>query len=151
MLGAGVYVSVRKRYLFPPPPFWKWYFFPPLGTSRFFDSHHSLFALILPYFAFILPFNFPFSQFLSPFFIFLSPFFLFSFIFSPFFSSPFHIFSPKWHWLIFPPPQGGWGIFQYIGPCVGEYWMFMKLNYVHETILIVLRNCDAIHQGIYST
>jgi hypothetical protein len=32
----------------------------------------------------------------------------FSFTFSPFFSSSFHIFSPKWHGLIFPPRGGGY-------------------------------------------
>ncbi len=58
------------------------------------------------------------SHFLSPFFLFLSPFFLFLLRFSPFFSSPFHILSPKWHRLIILP---GGGIFQYRGPCCSNF------------------------------
>ncbi len=99
---SGGYISVQKLYLFPPP-FWNWYFSPSCETS-ILDSHRGPFALILPYFAFILPF-----------FSFSFPFLPFSFTFSPFFSSPFHIFPPKWHRLIFSP--GGGGIFQYIDPC----------------------------------
>jgi hypothetical protein len=68
----GVYISVRKRYLFPSPlPPLKMIFFSPLATHCY-DSHHGLFALILPYFAFIfVTFPFRFSLFLSPFFLFL--------------------------------------------------------------------------------
>ncbi len=35
--GAGVYISVRKQYLFPPPLL-KMIFFPPLATCRFSTS-----------------------------------------------------------------------------------------------------------------
>ncbi len=93
----GVYISVRKQYLLSP--FWKWYFFPSRDTS-FFDSHRGLLVLIFPYFAIILPF-------LLPLFSFSFPFLPFSFTFYPFFFSPFHIFSPKWHRLIFFPPGAG--------------------------------------------
>jgi hypothetical protein len=58
---------------------------------------------------------FPLFSFLFPFFLFRSPFFLFLLHLPPFFSWPFHIFSPKWHRLIFPLRGGG--IFQYIDPC----------------------------------
>jgi hypothetical protein len=43
----GVYISVRKRYL-SPPPFWKWYFFP-LSRHVVFRLPRGLFALLLPY------------------------------------------------------------------------------------------------------
>ncbi len=89
----------------------------PSRDTSFFISHCGLFALILPYFAIILPFYFPFSHFLSPSFLFLLHF--------PPFSLPFHIFSPKWHRLIFPPPQGR-GIFQYIHPW--QYQQFIQRN-----------------------
>ncbi len=92
------------------------YFFP-LSWDVIFDSYLGLFALIFLYFAFILTFYFPFSLFLTPFFLFI-PFLPFSFTFSPIFSFPFHIFSPKWHQLIFSP--GGRIIFQYIDPCIQE-------------------------------
>ncbi len=112
---TGVYISVRKRYLFPPPSE-NYIFFPSHGTL-FFNSHRGLFSLILPYFAFILPFYFPFSHLLSPFFIFsLSSFFFY--IFPPF---SLHIF------IFFPPNDIGWypppgGIFQYIDPCTRMQW-----------------------------
>jgi hypothetical protein len=82
----SIFRSENDIYPPPPPSFWKWHFSPSSDTS-FVDSYHGLFVFILPYFAFILPFYFPF------FFLFLS-----------------HIFSyffPKWHWLIFPPVEGG--------------------------------------------
>ncbi len=85
----------------------------------FFDSHHGLFSLILPYFAFSLPFYFPFSHFLSPFFLFLFPFFLFLLRFPPFSLHLFIFFPPNdIGWYFFPSPGGGGGIFQYIGPCI---------------------------------
>ncbi len=103
---TGVYISVRKRYLFPPPPLWKWYFFP-LSRHVVFRlpswSFCLTFSLFCIYFTLLLPlfsFYFPFLSFS---FLFLP----FSFTFSPFFSSPFHIFSPKWHGPIFPLPGGG--------------------------------------------
>ncbi len=97
---AGVYISVRKRYLFPPPS--ENDIFSPSRDTSFFDSHRGLFSLILQYFAFILPFYFPFSHFLSPFFLFLFlfflflfPFFLFLLHFPPFSLRLFVFFSPK--------------------------------------------------------
>ncbi len=114
LLPPGVYILVRKRYL-SPPPFWKWHFFPSRDTS-FFYSHFGLFALILPYFAVIWPFYLPFYHFLFPFFLFLPPFFLFLLHFPLFYSLRFHIFSPKWHGLIFPPPPRGGGYFPIYRP-----------------------------------
>ncbi len=105
-VSAGVYISVRKWYLFPPPLL-KNDIFSPSRDMSFFDSHRGLFALILPYFEFILPFYFPFSHFLSPFLLFLSPFFLFLSYF-PLFSLCLFIFFPpndiSWYF----PPQGGY-------------------------------------------
>ncbi len=97
LLHSGVYISIRKWFLFPPLS--ENDIFSPSRDTSFFDSHHGLFALHLAYFAFILPFYFPFLSFSFP-------FLPFSFTFSPFSFSPFHIFSPKWHRLIFPPPGG---------------------------------------------
>jgi hypothetical protein len=108
-VSTGVYISVRKRYLFPPPS--ENYIFSPSRDTSFFDCHRGLFVLLLPYFAIILPFYFPFSHFLSPFFLFFYIFPLFLFAFSYFFPK---MTSPD----IFSPPGGGGGIFQYIGPCV---------------------------------
>jgi hypothetical protein len=105
---AGVYILVRKRYLFPPPS--ENDIFSPSRESSFFDSQRGLFALILPYFAFILPFNFLCSHFLSSFFIFLSPF-PFSFTLLPLLISLFSYFFPKMTSAdIFYPPLG-WGVF----------------------------------------
>jgi hypothetical protein len=73
----------------------------------FFDSHHGLFVLILPYFAFILSFYFPFSHFLSPFFPFLSPFFPFLLHFPPFFFLAFSYFFPQITSADIPPRGGG--------------------------------------------
>jgi hypothetical protein len=98
-ISPGVYISVRKRYLFPPPS--ENDIFSHSYDTMFFDSHCGLFALILPYFAIILPFTSPFLIFfpLSSFFLPLPPFsfsFLpFSFAFSPFFLFTFSYFSPK--------------------------------------------------------
>ncbi len=99
-----------KTIFIPAHLFWKWYFSPTPDMS-FFESHHGLFALILPYFEFILPFYFPFSHFISPFFLF--------FIIFPLFLFAFSYFSPQMTSAdIFP-----WGvgvIFQYIDPCIQE-------------------------------
>jgi hypothetical protein len=90
---AGVYISVQKLYLFPPPLL--------KMISRnmsFVDSHHGLFALIISYFVFILPFPSPFLIFLpfsSFFFLFLSPFFLFLLHFLPFSLGLFIFFPPS--------------------------------------------------------
>ncbi len=132
LVQSGVYISVRKQYLFPPP-FWKLYFFP--------LSRHVVFwlpslpfclnsSLLCNYFTLLLPllsFSFPFLPFSSP-------FLPFSFTFSPFFFSPFHIFSPKWHRLIFPPPPGGGGggIFQYIGSWVQSNFLVLCGNFVEK-------------------
>ncbi len=81
---TGVYISVQKRYL-SPPPFWKRYFFPLLRHVVFWLPSWP-FCLNSSLFAFILPFYFPFSHFLSPFFLFLLHFLPFSlrlFIFFP--------------------------------------------------------------------
>ncbi len=142
------YAPIRGLYFGP-----KTIFIPPPSENDisspscdmlFFDSHHGLFALIIPYFAFILPLYFPFYNFfplssfffpLSSFFLYIFPFFLFlyfplfpfSFIFSIFFSSPFHIFSPKWHRLIFPPPRrGGIPIYRPLAPIVMAPFKFDK-------------------------
>ncbi len=87
----GVYILVRKRYLFPPTLL-KVIFFPLLRHIVFQLPLWS-FALHLAYFAFILPFYFPFSHFLSPFFLFLSSFFLLHLHF-PLFSLRLFIFFP---------------------------------------------------------
>jgi hypothetical protein len=81
----GLYFG-PKSILIPFPSEKKEDNFSPLWGHMFFDSHHSLFALILPYFATILPFNFPLTDFLSPFFLFLlyfPPFSLRFFLFFP--------------------------------------------------------------------
>ncbi len=101
-----------ENVIYSTAPFWKWYFFH-LSRHVIFYSHHGLFAFILPYFAIILSFYFPFSNFLSPFFLFLFPFFFFLLHFPPF---SFHISPPNDIGWYFPPPRGGGGIFQYIGP-----------------------------------
>ncbi len=108
-VSTGVYISVRKQYV-SPPPLWKWYFFPLLGHIVFwlpswpFCLNSSLFC---NYFTLLLPL-----------FSFLSPFFLFLLHFPPFSLHLFNFFFPRWHRLIFfPSPRGGGGIFQYIDPC----------------------------------
>ncbi len=110
-LHSGVYISVQKRYL-SPPPHSENDIFPPLATCRFsttivaflpyiFPILH-LFHLFLPFYSFLL------LPFPSPFFLFLLHF--------PSFSLPLFIFfSPKWHRLIFSSQGGG---FQYIDPCL---------------------------------
>ncbi len=96
---VGVYISVHKQHFFPPSlP--EMISFPLSGHVVFLLPYWPV-CLILPYFAFILPFY-------SPPFSFSFPFLPFSFTFSPFFSSPFQIFFPKWHRLIFPSPRGGY-------------------------------------------
>jgi hypothetical protein len=101
---TGVYISVRKQYLFLSPLV-KMIFFPPLVPCCFstpilaFLPYSSLFCI---YFTLLLPlFSFSF-----PFLPFSFPFLPFPFTFSPFFSSPLPIFSPECHRLIFPPPGG---------------------------------------------
>ncbi len=93
---AEVYISVRKRYWPPPPPFWKWYSPPPrdirFSTSTPFCLNSSLFCNYFILLLLLFSFSFPFLPFSCPF----SPF-LFTFSY----------FSPKWHWLIFPVPPGG--------------------------------------------
>ncbi len=127
-LHKGLFLGPKTLFIPPPPPS-KNYIFCPSRDTSFFDFHRGLFPLILPYFTFILPFYFLFSNFLSPFFLFLFPFFLFLLHFPLFFSSPFHIFPPKWHRLIFfHPPRGAGGIFQYIDPVFTEYTVNRKLS-----------------------
>ncbi len=111
----GVYNSVWKRHLFPPP-FWKLYFSPSRDTS-FFYFHRGLFALILPYSSFILSFYLPFYNFLSPFFLF--------FTFSPFFSSP---FLWRLSWLL-------------LGQGFGQYpaWKHAIITFLSNTNLIFSR------------
>ncbi len=110
-------------------------FSPSHGTS-FFNSRCGLFALILPYFAFILPLFFPSSHLLSPFFLFLSS--SFSFTFSPFFSSPFHIFSPKLHRLIFPP-RGYFLIYRPLAVALLAHNILLKLNYLVLVLYLIQR------------
>ncbi len=120
---------------FPPPPSEN-YIFSPSYDTLFFDSHHGLFALILPYFAIILLFYFPLLIFFplsSSFFplsSFLFPPFSFFVTFSPFFSSPFHIFSPKWHRLIPPPPSRGGGYFPINRPLDKCYELFFPVSLI---------------------
>ncbi len=100
-----VYISVRKKFLFPPPPpLWKLYFSPSRYTSLF-DAQRGLFAIIRPYFAFILPFYFLFSHFLSPSFFFfpLSSFFFYIF---PLFLFAFSYFFPQMTSVDIPSPRG---------------------------------------------
>ncbi len=99
-----------KNNMFPPPPFWKWYFSSSCD-KRFF---------LLPSWPFCLnsPLFYIYFTLLLPLFSFSFPFLPFSFKFS-LISSPFHIFSHKWHRLIISSPWGGGGvgvIFQYIDP-----------------------------------
>jgi hypothetical protein len=85
------------------PPFSESNIFSPCLKSPFLDSYPALFAAILLYCAFIFPFCFSFSLFFLPFFP------LSSFFFNIFhlFLFPFHIFSPRWHQLIFSSPPRG--------------------------------------------
>ncbi len=104
---GGVYFFLSENDIYSPP-FQKKYFSPSHDTPLF-NPRHALFVSL------ILPFYFLFSHFLSPF-----PPFSFFFLpiclaFSPFFSSPFHIFSPNdigWH----PPPSRGGGYFPIYRP-----------------------------------
>jgi hypothetical protein len=116
---AGAGKGVGKTIFIPPPPSENDIFFPSRDMS-FFNSHHGLFALILPYFfQLFYPFTSPIQlpswsfclnsalfciyftlllplfSFSFPLIPFSFPFLPFSFTFSPFFSSSFHIFSPK--------------------------------------------------------
>ncbi len=106
----GLYFGPKTIFIPTPPPSENDIFSPSCHTS-FLDSHRGLFALILPYFAFILPFSSPFLIFfpLSSFFFPLSSIFFYIF---PLFLLPFSYFSPKWHWLIFPPPRGYFPIYR---------------------------------------
>jgi hypothetical protein len=70
---------------------------------------HLFYPLTSPFLNF-----FPLSSFFFP----LSSFFFYIF---PFFLIAFSYFFPQMTSADISPPQGGWGIFQYIGPCVGEY------------------------------
>ncbi len=85
---TGVFISVRKRYLFSP--LLKILFFP-LSKHIIFRLPSWPFclnsSLCCIYFILLLPL----SHFLSPFFLF--SLFPFSFTFSPFFSPPYYIFS----------------------------------------------------------
>ncbi len=107
--------------IYSPPPSENDIFSPSRNMS-FLNSHRGLFALILTYFAFILPL-FSFSFLFLPFSFLLLPF---SFTISPFFSYPLHIFSPKWHRLIFfPPPPPGGGYFPIYRPLLPHnHWFW---------------------------
>ncbi len=136
----GLYFGLKTIFI-PPPPSENDIFSPSRDTS-FFDSYRGLFALILPYFAFLLPLFLPFSHFLSPFFLFLSSFFLFLLHFPPFFSFPFHIFSPKRHRLIFfPPPQGG-AYCPIYRPLQNHWrvWFGLLLNYMQASTHLQFSN-----------
>ncbi len=104
---GGLYFGPKTIF---PPPLLKMIFFPPLTIRRFTTP----IVVFLPSF---FPILHLFYSFTSPFLIFFPlsffcPFSSFFFYIFPFFSSPFHIFSPKWHRLIFyPPPGGGRGYF----------------------------------------
>ncbi len=104
----------------PSPPFWKWYFFPPLATPI---------VAFLPQFCPILHLFYPFT---SPFLIFfpLSSFFfpLSSFFFHVFrlFFLVFSHFPPKMTSTDIPPPPGGGSIFQYIDP-----WKLQRCSLVN--------------------
>ncbi len=125
---SGVYISVRKQYLSPPPPLLKMILFPPLATSRFstpivafLPKFFSILHLFYPVSSLFLIF-FPLSSFffpLSSFFFPLSSFFFYIF---PLFLFPFSNFFPQMASADIPPPGGG-GIFQYIDPCsIPEYY-----------------------------
>ncbi len=90
--------------------------FSPLATHCFF---------LLPSWPFCLNSSLFCNYFtrLLPLFSFSFPFLPFSFTYSPLFSSPFHIFSPKWHRLI-SPSQGGGGIFQDSWNLLCTTWKF---------------------------
>ncbi len=117
----------------PPPSFWKLYFFPSCDIFVFrlpswlFCLNSSLFCI------FLKPFYFPFSHFLpvSSFFVPLSSFFFHIF---PLFPSLFHIFFPKCHRLMLPPPPGGGSIFQYIGPWLYIWLILGGRAYERQTI-----------------
>ncbi len=94
-----VYILAQKRQLLTPPLSENDNLSPSCDTT---DSHRDLFALILLFFAFMLHFYISSSLFLSPFFLFTLDLATYS--------SPVHIFSPKWHWLM---SLGGRGIFQF--------------------------------------
>ncbi len=103
-LSAGVYILVQKPYL-PPPPFWKWYFFP--------LSRHVVFRLLLwPFCLNCSLFCINFTVFLplwsfSPLLPFSFPFLSFSFTFSSFSLLLFIFFPPNDIGWYFPPPRGG--------------------------------------------
>jgi hypothetical protein len=97
---SGVYISVRKLYLFPPSPLLKMIFFP--------LSRHIVFRLPAWHVALILRYLHLFTL-LFPLFSFSFPFLPFSFTFPPFFSSPFQIFFPQMTSADISP--GGGGVF----------------------------------------
>ncbi len=88
VLVSGLYFGLKITFTPPAPPP-KMIFFPSPGIV-FLKLLSALFALILPYFTFISPFSSLFYIYLTLYF----PFLFFLYI-SPFFSSPFHIFSLK--------------------------------------------------------
>ncbi len=110
-----IFRSENNIYL--PPPSENDVFSPSCDTS-FFDSHHGLFVLILPYFAIILPLYFPFYPFTSPFFIFF-PLFPLSVTF-PSFSLHLFIFFPQMTLADIPPP-----------PLGGEYFPIYRPLSIH--------------------
>ncbi len=137
---TGVYISVQKLYL-SPPPFWKWYFFP-LSRHIIFGLPLWLFCLNSSLFCIYFTLLLPLSSFSFPFLPFSFPFLPFSCTFSPFFSSPFHIFPPNDIGWYSPPPGGR--IFQYIDPCIPMYRMCamgtLRYLFKRETYLEVTKS-----------
>ncbi len=150
----GLYFG-PKTIIIPPPS--EIEIFSPSRVTSFFDSQRGLYALILP----ILHLFYPFTSSFLIFFPLSSFSFLFSFSFTllPFFSSFFHIFSPKWHRPDIPPPRGGYfPIYRPLGPsplyfylnskklkiyppsfqyCLANFSMFVKLAPIVNNMLII--------------
>jgi hypothetical protein len=102
---AGVYISVRKRYLFPPPLL-KMIFFPPLATHCFSTPIVAFLLYFFPILLLFYPFTSSFLIFfpLSSLFIPLSSFFFYIF---PLFLFDFSYFSPQMTSADTSPPPGG--------------------------------------------
>ncbi len=147
-VNAGVYISVQKRYWFPPS-FWKW-FFPPLATHQFFLLVSRPFCLNSTLLCFLFPLLLPLFSFSFPFLPFSFPFLPFSFTYSPLFSSTFHFFPPNnigWYY----PPTPSWWYFPIYRPLCycrysnndeeGKRLVPKNLIFSFTTLLIVVNFC----------
>ncbi len=100
--------------IYSPPPLLKMIFFPPLATCHFSTPIVAFFPKIFPILHLFYPFTSPFLIFFPPysFFFSLSSFFFYIF---PLFLFIFSYFFPQMTSAdIFPPPQGGGGVFSII-------------------------------------